>query len=123
MAMNKKEQAHVADLERRLLESEARNIKSAPVEFDLMPPKHGDGGQLIANGWSFNTYSNRVSKSCSSSIYHARGQWDKTTSQNQIRQFSTELLATKALRYEVEQELYKKLAKIDKRIAELKISQ
>ncbi len=121
MAMNKKEMARMLDLELRLLEAEARMVKSERVEFDLMPPK-GIGGPSLINGWSFNAYTKQVNKSCSCYVHHGK-QWDKTSTQGAIRQFSTELLATQALRYEVEQELYKELAKIDKRIAELKISQ
>lgn len=106
MAMNKKEKQELEDLK----------IKCAlrftePVEKDVdIPELYSD---TIANGWGFNVYTATVYKTCSSSIYHNSRGWDVTNSQQPIRQYSTKLLALKALRNATEQDCAKKLRKID----------
>lgn len=54
-----------------------------------------------------------------STVGHSRTRTDKTQSQRSIWLYSTELLATQALRYEVEQEQMQVLASIDKKIKTL----
>lgn len=91
MAMTKAEQKQVEDLKIKLA---LRHHE--PVEKDVEIPKDG-----IINGWGFNSHSNTVSKTCSSSAYHSFGNWDKTTSQQAIKQFSSKKLAYKAMLHEL----------------------
>lgn len=114
MSMNKKEQA-----ERQALIDEVFMLKAWkltwPVKRDLPPP---DSSHELSRGWGFNAHSLRVEEMCSSSVNHGYG-WDKTSSQGSRSLFSTEALAFAAMRHEVEQEALKKLATIDRKIAEL----
>lgn len=50
---------------------------------------------------------------CSSSCFHAVGRIDKTTSQRPLPLFSSKLLALRSLRYQVEQDAARALARID----------
>ena len=84
-----------------------------PVQPDIYPPEKG--GEIV-NGWQYNAYELRVEKACTSTIYHARGQWDETRSQGPLRLFSTPLLALKAMRHAIERESAEKLARIDAEI-------
>jgi hypothetical protein len=111
--MNKKEQAQVEAMKTKLMRLAAFRMTS-PVERDLDPPAAFSGE--IVNGWDYNVYWGVVLKACSSSIHHSLGNWDKTTSQNSRRLFSTKMLALKALRYETEQQCMTKLAAIDRAI-------
>jgi hypothetical protein len=108
MAMNKKEQEYVESLK-----TELAFRRTLLVEPDLDIP---ESWNEIVNGYSFNAYSIKVEKSCSSGGYHNLWGWDKTTSHKGIRQYSTRLLALKAMRYEVEKDCAKKLRNIDKLI-------
>ena len=108
MAMNKTEQSMVEDLKTKLALRWTDNVKP-----DLAPPTEIS---KIINGYGFNRYTRSVSKSCSSCIYHSDYQWDKTSSQNAIHQYSTELLAYKALRHSLEKEYAGYLRGIDKKI-------
>jgi len=108
MAMNKKEKKELEDLKTKL----ALRF-TEPVERDLMPPNTSDDFRKIVNGYSYNAYNLRIGKSCSSSIYHNRHGWDETTAQEPIEQYSTKLLALKAMRNEVELQSAKKLREID----------
>lgn len=116
MAMNKKEQAYVALLEKKLSELEALQIFSPEINPDLSPPTGGS----VLNGYIFNSHGEgRVSKACTSSIGHCVYQWDVTTSQQPIYLFSTELLAYKALRRAMENKFAENLAQIDAKIKQL----
>lgn len=106
MVMTKAEKARVEDLETRL----ALRF-TEPVCKDVPPPK--DGGIYL--GWSYNAYSNRVYKTCSSVIYHGDG-WENTNAQQPIHQYSTEIRALQALRNAVELECAKRLRAIDLKI-------
>lgn len=117
MAMNKKEKAYVEDLECQLLLLRSMTIVSRKVKPDLPPPNYDQGFNALVKGWSFNKYNHVVEKTCSSMVHHGKG-WEKTSSQNPIHQYSSKVLALKSLRYEVEQDFYKDMAKIDKRIAD-----
>ena len=87
------------------------------VPYDLQPPSPGSGGKMI-KGWDCNSYSQTVSMMCSSSIHHGHG-WEGTSSQNPRAMYSTELLAWKALRHELEIEYSQSLADIDAKIENL----
>ena len=84
------------------------------VPYDLPPPV----GNGLTRGWSFNAYNQNVSKMCSSSTGHGFG-WEKTSSQRPTKLYSTEALAWKALRHELEIEYSKSLASIDAEIEKL----
>lgn len=70
----------------------------------------------LAKGWLFNTYRGDVDVACSTSIYHAYGKYDETTSQGARELFSTKLLALRALRYEMALKFAASLTEIDARI-------
>ena len=108
MAMNKKEKDYVEELEIKL----ALRF-TEPVEKDLFPD---EDYKIIVNGYSYNSYSQRVEKSCSTKMNHSLSGWDKTTSQNGIKQYSTKIKALKAMRHEMEINFAKALYKIDKLI-------
>lgn len=77
---------------------------------DILPPENFD---KIVNGYSFNSYSEKVEKSCSSRLAHSLYAWNKTNSRESIEQYSSRLLALKAMRYEMEQIFAKKLYAVD----------
>ena len=80
---------------------------------DVMPPVAW--GELTS-GYTFNAYACRVDIAWSSSISHAVGQTEKTTSQHSLVLFSTRLLALRALRAAMELEFATKLAALDVQI-------
>lgn len=118
MAMTKKEQKRLADLEDELRIAKAFRFTEA-VEPDLpIPGMLSDG---LSKGFDFNAYVSshaRVEKACSSSIHHSFGQDDSTTTQGARRLYSTRLLALRAMRAKVEIQCAKLLADIDKQITE-----
>ena len=103
-----------ADLDRRKTLAMRRSEK---VERNLLPPKDF---RELSRGWDFNAYRDyeSVFKACSSSMSRGEG-WEQTTSQDSRSLYSTELLATKALRYEMAEMFAEKLAKVDQKIDEL----
>jgi len=107
MAMNKKEIELVEDMKTKLALRFTEEILP-----DIDKPSSEKMYEII-NGWSFNSYSLRIEKSCSSSHFHSISNWDKTTSQQGIKQYSSRLLALKAMRHEVELKCAKELRKID----------
>jgi hypothetical protein len=111
MAMNKKELAEVERL---------KTLLALRFTADVLPdiPKPGSGSGIV-NGWGVNNYSRRVYKTCSSVVYHGTNKWDKTELQNPIEQYSSALLAYRALRREVEKECARNLRVIDRKIEEL----
>ena len=80
------------------------------VAPDVLPPS---GWQELSTGWTFNAHARRIDIACSSSIYHAIGRTDKTTSQQPIRLYSTRRRALRALRVALEHEFATELARID----------
>ena len=118
MAMNKKEKLYLAELEQKLAVFEA-NKTTHKVHADIPPPSPSERGFPLTVGWIFNPHSKVVSNGCSSAVGHSRTRTDKTQMQRPIWLYSTELLATQALRYEVEQEQMQVLASIDKKIKTL----
>lgn len=67
-------------------------------------------------GWLFNAYSRRVTVACSSSISHAFGRNDQTTTQGSAHLYSTRARALRALRVAMEREFAAALAKVDMEI-------
>lgn len=105
MAISKKEKQMIEDLQIRL----ALHF-TEKVEPDIAIP---DDYDVIKNGYSFNSYNHNITKSCSSAICHSSVGWDKTTSQRPIKQYSSILLALKAMRNELEYKFAKELGNID----------
>lgn len=110
MAMNKKEQAEMERLKTDLLIAKAMRFTDK-VEPDLMPPKSLSEG--LVKGFLYNSYSPRVERSCTSSVHHSFGSDEETSTQNPKRLYSTELLAWKACRNEMEEAFARKLAGVD----------
>jgi hypothetical protein len=115
MVMNKKEQSEMDELRKQLYIARALRFTEF-VEKDVSP----DDWSKLTIGWTYNAYNGKVSESCSTTNYHAIGRTDKTNTQRGIEMYSTELLAYKALRYEMEQKFANELSEIDKKIDELK---
>lgn len=116
--MNKKEQKAFDDLARELEMERAMRI-TEKIEPDLEPPK---SFAEIVNGWGFNVYNNSISKCCTSAGGHNYGGWGKTTTQQPMRLYSSEVLAYKALRAAVSKKYAEELARIDRRILGLEQS-
>jgi hypothetical protein len=114
MAMTKKEQQRLADLEQQLREAKAFRF-TEPVEPDVGVPETFAEG--LRKGFLFNDHNDDVSKACSSSCYHSYGSHERTSTQGSRRLYSTELLALRALRNQVELKCAKRLSEIDRRIA------
>lgn len=118
-------QDYIKCLEERALRAEA-DLRDEPIpERDILPPPTGSPSHILSKGWQINRHrgvGSGVFKACSSSIYHGEG-WEKTTSQQPIHLYSTELLATQALRAAFVEEHRKTIAAIDRRIDTLKAEQ
>lgn len=112
MAMNKKEQAEFEAMKRALIMARALNW-TAKVDPDIAPPKSGG----LTTGYLINAHNGTVDVGCSSSVFHGRGQINKTTTQRPVWLYSTRLLALKAVRHEVEKQCANRLADIDEQIA------
>ena len=89
------------------------------VNTDIFP---NEDYKVITNGYTYNSYTRQISKSCTIKIYHAVGYWDRTTSQNSIELYSSELLSYKAMRNELELQFASILRSVDKKIEELEAS-
>lgn len=113
MAMTKKEQQRLADLEQQLREAKAFRFTEA-VATDRPPPPSFDS---LVKGFTFNDYNDEISKACTSSNSHCPYSDEETTSQRPLHLYSTQLLALRALRHQVELKCAKRLAEIDRRIA------
>jgi hypothetical protein len=68
--------------------------------------------QKLVNGYAYNDYTGTVSQSCSTFIGHGL-QWDRTNVRGPIAQYSSKLLALKALRNALESKYAKQLREID----------
>lgn len=125
MAMNKAEKAALelaqneVDIAYALRWSDLKRI-----DPDVPPPKPGGPLSALSVGWMFNSHSTAVVRACSSSISHAvssqgdREPPSRTTTQGARHLYSTEVLALKAMRQEMERKFASSLAAVDRRIAE-----
>lgn len=125
MAMNKAEKAALELAQNELAVAYALRWSDLKrIEPDVPPPKNGGSLDALSVGWTYNSYSGCVMPACSSSINHAIGHFGdktppkRTTSQRAIHLYSTEVLALKALRQEMERKFASSLAAVDRRIAE-----
>lgn len=120
MVMNKKEQAAFdtlqseAEINRALRWSDVKSVQP-----DVAPLKGFD----YTNGWLFNSFTKRAYKAWSCSMYHGEGHVidgvrPKHASQRSVNLYSTEKLALRAMRCELEREYANNLAKIDRMINE-----
>ena len=107
--MNKKEQQMVEALKTKLALRFTESINA-----DVLIPID----DKIVNGYNQNSYSMRVEKSCSNGFCHSIGKWNKTDNRNPIAQYSSRLLALKAMRNELENMYANKLRQVDLMIEE-----
>ncbi len=124
MAMNKKEQAEVAELRNQLYLARALGWSHAP-EPERMPIP--TGFNKYANGWDYNAYFGSsfgrpdAERAWTSSINHGSGHVTDpskrpSASQNSKCLFFTRLDALVALRLELEKNTAKILAEVDRKI-------
>ena len=115
MAMTKKEREAVRLLKRKLSVLAALRW-TEEVNPDLAPP---EWNKPDVKGW-IPCY-DRVEKAITNSAFHHIGDWEgKSWAQNTRSLYSTELLALKALRHEMELRFAEKLASVDLQIAAAK---
>jgi hypothetical protein len=114
MAMTKKEQAMVEELKERLQIAAAFHRTTAVLPDVPIP----SGWNELSKGWHPWAAGSdpRVEVACSSSIHHATGRTDKTTSQLPLQLHSTRLRALRALRFEMEEDFAYRLSKVDEQI-------
>jgi hypothetical protein len=88
-----------------------------PVKPDVPPPDYSARDNL-SKGWAVagSGHYGRVEKACSSSIYHAVGNCEKTTTQGSRSLFSSRLLALRAMRNQAELEYARSLLEWDAKI-------
>jgi hypothetical protein len=103
-------QQYIQELEQRAIQAEEYAdalrvmIDGAPdINPDVLPPASDTLAMPVLNGWiaARPCYSYekapRLEKACTSSLYHAIGQWDETRSQNPKALYSSPSLALRAL--------------------------
>ena len=115
--LNKKEQKILDDLQQQLRMAKAFRF-TEPVEPDVLPPEAGKSG--LHKGFLWNEPSRRVVLACTTSFSHSFGHDDKTDQQNACPLYSTRLLALRALRRAMEDQMAIALAKIDEEIEKVK---
>jgi hypothetical protein len=101
--------------------TEAALRRTSPVEPDVIPPHPQALSRELSTGFAIVgelSDSARVEVACSSSVSHAVGYTDRTTTQNPKALYSTRLRALRALRYKVEARCAALLRKIDRWIEE-----
>lgn len=115
MAMNKKEQAEMAEMEKNVRLAKALRWTDR-VEKDIPAPSSFKS----TSGFVFNSYYLSVDPAWSESVSHGIGRSARDSrisgSQRAIAMFSTRLLALRGLRNAVESAAAEKLAAIDKEI-------
>lgn len=121
MAMNKKEQAEMAELKRQVAINRALNWTQS-IAPDLKVPSFDDKD---SSGFVFNAHNAHVQPAWSTSVSHGVGQPARmkgySASQRGISMYSSKLLALRALRHEMELAFANRLADVDKQIeAEIK---
>ena len=112
--MTKKELAELDGLRKQLVLLNAFHF-TPEVEPDIAAPTNFSHCVL---GWSFNSYWSRVCPTWSKSASHGDGhEHTRHGAQGGTRQYSSEVLALKALRHALEQKFASELAAVDARIA------
>jgi len=108
--MNKTEQREFERLKTMLA------LKHWPeVLPDVAPPTSCvDSFGKLTTGYIFNTHSKTVCVACSSSISHAIGSTDKTTSQQPIWLYSTKKLALQAMLHELSMRFANEMRQVEK---------
>ena len=88
---------------------------TSPVEPDLMPPTVW---KEVVTGWLYNSYNSCIYQTWSTTINHGSGDYSEGAyaSQKSVKQYSTRILALKALRYDTELKNARELLRIDKMI-------
>lgn len=110
MAMNKKEQKLVEDLQIiAALKWTDDVVKDIPVPYS---------SSTLVVGYTYDQYSKTVSGSCSTSSSHSIHSVSETSSQGGIQMFSTKAKAFKAMRHAVCVKVAQELRYIDKLIEE-----
>jgi len=89
---------------------------TAPIAPDVPPPANGEAG--LTTGYAYNSFAAPVVVACSSGHSHAVGSCTKTTTQGARALYSTRERALGALRAELERDCAKRLAEVDRAIAE-----
>jgi hypothetical protein len=119
MALTLKEKAEFARLKDEVRIARALRFTD-PVARDL---HYRRGGEVI-QGWDYNAYGDgKVYEAWSSAVHHGYGKYIEkgrsSGSQNPLNLYSTELLALRALRCELERKAAEQLAAVDARIEQL----
>jgi len=105
MAMNKKEQTRVNELETKLaLRFTEKTLPDIPVPISY---------RELVKGYSYSSYEGTVNKSCSSGSHHNTHRNTTTSSKGGIAQYSSKLLALKAMRNTAEMVYATRLRRID----------
>ena len=123
MAMNKTERAALEYAQNELSIARAlRWSRHEPVPKDLPPPTTSFGpDRRYTEGWSTNMHSRSVMQQWSEFVSHGMGPYHegdrfRSGARGSISLYSSRLLALQALRYEIERDAAKTLAKIDAQI-------
>lgn len=124
MAMSKKEKLEYAKIIWDLRIHTALRFTDK-VSPDIPIPEYTVSSPLTKGWVPIGSLGNqgRVEVACSSSVHHAIGRTDRTTSQNAIRLYSTKLLALRGLRNQVEKRCAEELSRIDQQIEEEELKQ
>lgn len=124
MAMNKTERAALESAQKELVVARALNWSRHESLLEDLPPPSGRGpGTRYTEGWGFNSHTEDVFPMWSGVVVHGYGSAPTTTMASGSRShggralYSTKLLALQALRYEMERNAARALAKIDAQIA------
>ena len=109
--MTKAEKQRMADMEEQIRLLKALRwteevLSDVPPPTDLYP-------NTLSTGFVPDIYSLSTLSACSAFRYHEIGRTISPTARGSISMYSTRLLALRGLRYQVELECAKKLARID----------
>jgi hypothetical protein len=107
--MNKAEQKEFERLKTMLA------LKYWPEVLPDVAPPTTDISSLnkLTTGYVFNAYSKTVSVACSSSVSHAIGRTDKTTSQKPISMYSTKKMAYQAMLHEMSERFAYEMRRVE----------
>lgn len=103
-------EAQAAIEQARRISAARRWTDDSDIEPDVPPPS---GFNELTTGWVYNAYARRIDVACSSSVSHAIGRTDRTTTQGARALYSTRERALRALRVALERQFAEELAKVD----------